>query len=257
MKHLHFTLAFLLFLHVTAGAQNNVGINDDNSAPKASAMLDVCSSTKGMLIPRVALTSITSASPVTSPEVSLLIYNTATAGTAPNNVIPGYYYWNGSAWTGLLNGFLTAPYASYIDTTDQVTASITTAYPITYNVNDAQYGFTHIAGTSAITATYTGKYLISFSGIFQSYTANKTFNVWLRVDGVNYDMSNTNFQLLGSAQNRVVTVTYIISLTAGQNFELVMQSNDTGGKLSFTTHQHTPERPASPSIILTVNKVSD
>jgi hypothetical protein len=235
-------------------SQNNVGINDDNSVPKASAMLDVYSSTKGLLIPRIALTSTTIAAPVTSPEASLLVYNTATAG----DVIPGFYYWDGSKWIGLSSdGFLTAPYASYLDTTDQVTASTTTAYPVKYNINDAQYGFTHTAGTSAITVVYTGKYLITFSGVFQSSSPNKIFNVWLRVNGVNYAMRNTCFQLLGTGQNRVVTVTYIVALTAGQNFELVMQSNDAGGKLDFTTHQHSPDIPECPSIILTISKISN
>jgi hypothetical protein len=32
----------------------------------------------------------------------LLIYNTATAGTAPNNVTPGFYYWNGTSWIRLI-----------------------------------------------------------------------------------------------------------------------------------------------------------
>jgi hypothetical protein len=251
-----FTLVFTILLCIvyTSYSQNNVGINDDNSAPKASAMLDVNSSTKGLLIPRIALTSTTIAAPVTSPETSLLVYNTATTG----DVIPGFYYWDGSKWIGLSSdGFLTAPYACYLDTTDQVTSSTTTAYPIKYNVNDAQYGFTHTAGTSAITVVNTGKYLITFSAVFQSSSPNKIFNVWVRVNGVNYAMSNTCFQLLGTAQNRVVTVTFILAFTAGQNFELVMQSNDTGGKLDYTTHQHSPDIPVCPSIILTINKISN
>jgi hypothetical protein len=28
----------------------------------------------------------------------MLVYNTATAGVSPNNVVPGFYYWNGSKW---------------------------------------------------------------------------------------------------------------------------------------------------------------
>jgi hypothetical protein len=254
MKSFTSVFVILLCMVFSIRAQNNVGINDNNSNPNASAMLDVYSTSKGLLIPRIALTSSTTAAPVTAPVTSLLIYNTATTG----DVIPGFYYWNGSKWIGLSSdGFLTAPYASYIDTTDQVTASTTTAYPVKYNINDAQYGFTHTAGTSAITADYTGKYLITFSGVFQSSAPNKIFNVWLRVNGVDYAMSNTNFQLLGTAQNRIVTVTYIVPLAAGQNIELVMQSNDTGGKLDFTTHQHSPDRPVCPSIILTVNKISN
>jgi hypothetical protein len=98
MKRSLFTLAILTLLSLAGWGQNNVGINDDNSAAKASAMLDVYSTTKGLLIPRVALTSTTTAAPVTSPEASLLIYNTATTG----DVSPGYYYWNGSTkWVRL------------------------------------------------------------------------------------------------------------------------------------------------------------
>ncbi|WP_276374149.1 tail fiber domain-containing protein [Chryseolinea sp. H1M3-3] len=76
----------------------NIGINTDGATPDASAMLDIVSTSKGLLIPRVALTATNAAGPVTSPATSLLVYNTATAGVAPNNVIPGYYYWNGIAW---------------------------------------------------------------------------------------------------------------------------------------------------------------
>jgi len=80
----------------------NVGINSTGAAPDASAILDVASTSKGVLIPRVALTASNAAGPITSPLTSLLVYNTATAGSSPNNVVPGYYYWNGAAWIGLV-----------------------------------------------------------------------------------------------------------------------------------------------------------
>ncbi len=85
-----------LFIAVRLSAQ--VSINTDNSAPDNSAMLDVKSITKGFLPPRVALTAINSADPVTSPAAGLLVYNTSTAGTPPNNVVVGYYFWNGTKW---------------------------------------------------------------------------------------------------------------------------------------------------------------
>ncbi len=81
----------------TANAQ--VSINSDGSAPDDSAMLDVESTDKGMLIPRVALTGTSDVATISSPAVSLMVYNTATAG----DVTPGFYYWNGSAWTNLFN----------------------------------------------------------------------------------------------------------------------------------------------------------
>jgi hypothetical protein len=74
-------------LATVANAQN-VGINSDGSAPDASAMLDVSSTSKGFLAPRVASTA-----DVANPATGLLVYQTG--GT------PGYYYYNGSAWTQL------------------------------------------------------------------------------------------------------------------------------------------------------------
>jgi hypothetical protein len=89
-------LLFILFAILLSNIVNaqNVGIGTND--PKAK--LDISATNDGFLIPRVELTATTSASPLTTPEESELVYNTATAGTAPNNVVPGYYYWNGSKW---------------------------------------------------------------------------------------------------------------------------------------------------------------
>jgi hypothetical protein len=70
----------------------NVGINATGSNPDASAILDVESTNKGLLIPRVALTATNAAAPITLPQHSLMVYNTATAGTGLTAVVPGYYY---------------------------------------------------------------------------------------------------------------------------------------------------------------------
>lgn len=89
-------LPLLLLLFCTLSyAQIGIG----TTTPQAA--LDITSTNDGLLIPRVSLTAINSTSPLTSPTVSELVYNTATAGTAPNNVTPGYYYWNGTSWSKL------------------------------------------------------------------------------------------------------------------------------------------------------------
>jgi hypothetical protein len=82
-------LLFLLF-STSLFAQTGIG----TTTPEASAKLDVTSSNKGFLPPRIALTAINVASPVTSPANGLLVFNTATAGSGSNQVVPGYYYWN-------------------------------------------------------------------------------------------------------------------------------------------------------------------
>lgn len=90
MNKLLFTLfIFPLFL------QAQVGVN--TSAP--NGMLDITSTNNGVVIPRVSLSSITDATTVVNPQggamvTSTLVYNTTAAGVAPNNVLPGFYYWN-------------------------------------------------------------------------------------------------------------------------------------------------------------------
>ncbi|MDN3677998.1 hypothetical protein QWY90_11845 [Flavobacterium paronense] len=74
-------------------SDGDVGIG---TTPDASAKLDVSATDKGLLAPRVALTSTIVAGPITTPATGLLVYNTNTAGTAPNNVVPGYYYNSGT-----------------------------------------------------------------------------------------------------------------------------------------------------------------
>ncbi len=81
-----------------ATSAQNVGINSTGATPSSDAMLDISSTNKGLLIPRVALTGTGSATPITSPTTSLLVYNTATV----SDVVPGYYYWNGTSWQAFL-----------------------------------------------------------------------------------------------------------------------------------------------------------
>lgn len=95
-----FLLTILWIVTLNSFAQN-VGISDAAITPDASSMLEIRSTNKGLLIPRLALTATTSASPVTSPVASLMVYNTATV----SDVTPGYYYWDGSKWVRLYSGF--------------------------------------------------------------------------------------------------------------------------------------------------------
>lgn len=95
----YMTVVLLLLSVFHSSAQTGIG----TTTPEASAKLDVSSTNKGFLPPRIALTAMNSGSPVTSPATGLLIFNTASAGTNPNQVTPGYYYWDGvnSKWVRL------------------------------------------------------------------------------------------------------------------------------------------------------------
>lgn len=85
--------AFMLF-GTMAFAQVGVG----TPLPDASSQLDVVASNKGVLLPRVALTSTTDATTITNGNInSLLVFNTATA----SDITPGYYYWHNNKWNSM------------------------------------------------------------------------------------------------------------------------------------------------------------
>ncbi len=84
-------------------------VGDNPTVISASTVLEVESTNKGVLLPRISLTSATDATTISSPATSLLIYNTATAGTSPNDVAPGFYYWSGTRWNKLSVGSETDP----------------------------------------------------------------------------------------------------------------------------------------------------
>lgn len=76
--------------------KDNGAVGIGTTTPDTSAVLDISSTNKGMLIPRVALTSTTDNTTVSSPATGLMVYNTATAGSAPFNVSPGIYVNSGT-----------------------------------------------------------------------------------------------------------------------------------------------------------------
>ena len=104
-------------------------------------------------MPRVALVNASDVATIASPPLSLLIYNTATAGTPALAVSPGYYYWNGSKWVSLIvsdnslkaawqlggNGG-TSPANNYVGTIDN--------QPLRFKITDTDAGYLGLDGNT-------------------------------------------------------------------------------------------------------------
>ena len=89
-------------------ANGNVGIG--TMSPASPAILDVNSSNKGVIFPRIGLTSATDNASIPGVIDGIMVYNTATAGSGNNAITPGYYYWQNNRW----NKFQTNGYAGVI-----------------------------------------------------------------------------------------------------------------------------------------------
>ena len=78
----------------------NLGVG--TASPNSDADLDLGSNDKGFLANRVALSATNAPSPLSAHIAGMFVFNTATAGTAPNNVVPGMYFNTGTEWVMFL-----------------------------------------------------------------------------------------------------------------------------------------------------------
>ena len=190
-----FVLLIGLLFSVQVFAQTGIG----TTAPNASAKLEVAATDKGFLPPRVALTASNAFSPIVGTAANatgLLVYNTASAGVTPNNVVPGYYYWNGTAWIQISGGLVietkTGSFSLgaadnnklfFINSASTVTVTVPTL-PIGFSCQLIQTG----AGT--ITFAGSGTTLNSASGL-STRTTNSVIGLVMNTTTVGYVFGDT------------------------------------------------------------------
>ncbi len=93
MKHKHIITLGIAILGGFSGKAQSVGINNTGATAQPSAMLDVSSTNKGLLVPRMTNAQRDA---IASPATGLLVYQT--------NVTAGFYYYNGTVWTVIGGG---------------------------------------------------------------------------------------------------------------------------------------------------------
>lgn len=95
-------LFIILSIFLQSKILSQVGIG--TKTPANSAILELKASNKGFLPPRVALNAKNDTTTILSPQIGLLIYNMSNAGISPNEVSPGFYYFNGINWVLIATG---------------------------------------------------------------------------------------------------------------------------------------------------------
>lgn len=88
----------ILFLIISTPfmAMSQVGVGTNNVDP--SAKLQIESTNRGFLQPRIALTGTNDVATIASPAAGLMVYNTATAGSGATAITPGVHYFDGTKW---------------------------------------------------------------------------------------------------------------------------------------------------------------
>lgn len=190
-------LAVIVVFINTSTAQTGIG----TTTPNASAKLEIAATDKGFLPPRIALTATNAFSPITGTAASaagLLVYNTATAGSAPNNVVPGYYYWNGTAWIQIAGGLVidatkTASFSLaatdnnkifFINAASTVTVTVSNTLPIGFSCQFIQ------VGNGMITLLGSGVTLNSANGL-SSRIVNSAIGLVMNTASVGYVYGDT------------------------------------------------------------------
>jgi hypothetical protein len=90
----NFTLIFIVFYSFM-----NAQVGIQTTAPEAQ--LDIKSTDKGLLIPRVALTSLTTEQPVTNPQGGSIAVSTMVFHDGSSGIDSGFYFWSGVKWEKL------------------------------------------------------------------------------------------------------------------------------------------------------------
>ena len=155
--------------------------------------------------------------------------------------------------------FARAPYiGSFYDVSLQAPA-VDTAVPLECDTTDISRGVVMVSN-SQITVARTATYNIAFSAQFEnSSNDERTISLWLRKQGSNVANSNTMLTIpkkhAGGNAYVVGAWNFFVDLEAGQQAQIMWSVNGAGVSVYYAGTQTTPTRPATPSVIITVNEV--
>jgi hypothetical protein len=158
--------------------------------------------------------------------------------------------------------FLNNPYGAFQDSTNQVAASTTVAYPITFNTTDFSNGVTMVSG-SRMTVADSGIFNIQFSIQLKNTTSSgQDVDIWFRKNGTNIDNSNSRFHPparkgAGDPSHIIAALNFFINLVPGDYIEIMWRTENIGVSIEAFGTSTSPTRPAVPSAIATMTFVSN
>jgi len=149
---------------------------------------------------------------------------------------------------------LSKSHLSTLDTTTQTIAVANTPQVVTFNTaiqNDK------IARTSSSRFTFNeaGEYYLILNAEVTASAANKTADIWLRVNGTDVANSNRKRTIVNNETGSLLLSGITITVTAGQYIEVWFSGDSTAVSLPAFAAGVTPTRPATSSVLLTMIKL--
>jgi hypothetical protein len=155
----------------------------------------------------------------------------------------------------------TAPYGAFQDSTDQTAASTTTAYAMTFDTTDFSNGV-YLSNSSRMNVRNAGIYNVQFSVQLQNTdNAQNTVDIWFRKNGTNITASNSMFTVPARKSasiygHLIAAINYFVELAANDYVEIVWRTESTLVSIEQLPTQTSPTRPATPSVIATMQYVA-
>jgi len=153
-----------------------------------------------------------------------------------------------------------APYGAFQDTTDQVAADTTTAYPMTLNTTDYSNGV-YVSNSSRMNVRNYGIYNLQFSAqLVNTDSQIHDIDIWFRKNGTNIASSNSRYSVPNSHGgvdgHMIAALNFFIELNANDYMEIMWATTSTLVTIEQLPAQTSPTRPATPSAIVTAQCVS-
>jgi hypothetical protein len=150
-------------------------------------------------------------------------------------------------------------YGAWHSTATQTAAAANTAYAMTVDTTDYTNGCS-VASSSRFTAASAGLYNVQFSAQFTSTdTSIHEVSIWLRKNGT--DVAATNSMISVPSRHSGIdghilpAWNFFIQLSASDYVELMWSTSTTNISIEATGTQTSPTRPATPSLIVTMDRV--
>ena len=219
-----------------------VKIGDNPTTINPGSVLELESTNKGLLMPRISLTNTTTWGLLGTPAAGMHVYNTNTGITSTNTAYPtladktGEYYWDGTGWVALARAIGCASFEAYLNRPQSISVRndwATTQLVADTEVRDISNAYN--PASSEYTVPVDGFYMFQASANDQVAVAGARHSVLYIWSSATGSLANSTVQNQPYGNGSWHNATSLSYLTAGQKITIRMAVIHASGTAPLTT----------------------